>query len=95
MNAEIDDYREARGEVEKRWEKRGFLIHLVIYIIFNAVVFPVINFVYSPEDLWFYYPLIIWGIGIFGVHLPLGVLLFDKWWNRQEEQIKEILEKKR
>ncbi|MBL7117488.1 MAG: 2TM domain-containing protein [Candidatus Syntrophoarchaeum sp.] len=95
MSSEIEDYKEARRKVEKKDEKIGFFIHLGIYLVFNALIFPVINLVYTPEDLWFHYPIIIWGIGIFGVHLPLGLLLFDRWYNKQEEKIKELLKREK
>jgi len=96
LNSNIEDYKKARREVEKKEVKTGFIIHLAIYIIFNALIFLVINLVYTSELIWFLYHIIIfWGIGIFGVHLPMGVLLFDKWWNKEEEQIKGILGKKK
>ncbi|MFZ2070635.1 MAG: 2TM domain-containing protein [Halobacteriota archaeon] len=44
-------------------EKRGFLIHLVVYVLVNAMLIA-INFIHSPEDIWFFYPLLGWGIGI-------------------------------
>ncbi|HAG09468.1 MAG TPA: hypothetical protein DCK87_07925 [Desulfotomaculum sp.] len=44
-------------------EKRGFSVHLVVYVLVNAMLIA-INLIYSPEAIWFFYPLLGWGIGI-------------------------------
>lgn len=44
-------------------ERKGFLAHLVVYVLVNAMLIAT-NFIYSPETIWFFYPLIAWGIGI-------------------------------
>jgi hypothetical protein len=59
----LEEYKKAYEEVRKEEEKRPFLIHLVVYVLVNAMLI-IINFIYSPEDIWFFYPLIGWGIGI-------------------------------
>lgn len=48
--------------------KRVFLIHLFVYLIINAI-FALINFAQTPEEdqtreLWFFWPLAGWGIGV-------------------------------
>ncbi|WP_202319021.1 2TM domain-containing protein [Archaeoglobus neptunius] len=68
----LEDYKKAYREIRKEEEKRGFLVHLAVYLLVNAMLI-VINLIYSPEAIWFIYPLIGWGIGIsmhylFGVH---------------------------
>ncbi|MGL4552510.1 MAG: 2TM domain-containing protein [Gemmataceae bacterium] len=42
---------------------RGFYIHLANYLIVNALL-VVINLLTSPDRLWFYWPVLGWGIGI-------------------------------
>ncbi len=59
----LEEYKKAYREVRVEEEKRGFLTHLVVYVLVNAMLI-VINFLYSPEAIWFFYPLIGWGIGI-------------------------------
>ncbi len=59
----LEDYKNAYREIKTEVEKRGFLVHLVVYVLVNAMLIA-INFIYSPEDIWFFYPLIGWGIGI-------------------------------
>jgi len=59
----LEEYKKAYREIRADEEKRGFQIHLVVYLLVNAMLI-VINFVYSPEEIWFFYPLIGWGIGI-------------------------------
>ncbi len=61
---------------KERGAKRGFFVHLVVYIFVN-ILLVVINFLYSPKDIWFFYPLIDWGIGI-SMHYLFGVRWIEK-----------------
>ncbi len=63
-------YEQARRRVEA---KIGFFTHLGVYLIVNALLI-VINLQNSPDSLWFYWPLLGWGIGI-AFH-ALGVFVF-------------------
>lgn len=44
-------------------EKMGFFIHLTAQVLVN-VMLATINLLRSPDQLWFYWPLGGWGIGI-------------------------------
>lgn len=44
-------------------DKRGFLTPLIVCVLVNAMLIS-INFLYSPEDIWFFYPLLSGGIGL-------------------------------
>jgi hypothetical protein len=44
---------------------QGFRIHFITYIAVNVLLL-VINLATSPHRLWFYWPLLGWGIGILG-----------------------------
>ena len=59
----LEERKKAYREMAAEKAKRGFLTHLVVYILVNLMLI-VINFVYSRESIWFFYPLIGWGIGI-------------------------------
>jgi len=67
-----DAYERARRRVEARF---GFYIHLAVYVAVNALL-VVLNLVYSPDCLWFLWPLLGWGIGI-GFH---GLSIFAFPW---------------
>lgn len=41
--------------------KRGFLIHLFVYVAVNALLI-VVNLLYTPNYYWFLFPLIGWGL---------------------------------
>jgi hypothetical protein len=41
--------------------KRGFLIHLFVYVAVNALLI-VVNLLYTPHYYWFLFPLIGWGL---------------------------------
>ena len=78
----LEEYKKAYGEVVSEGEKREFSVHLVVYVLVNAMLIA-INFIYSPEDIWFFYPLIGWGIGI-SIHY-----LFAVHWIQKELTEKE------
>lgn len=44
--------------------KFGFYLHLAIYVATNIVLIA-INFATTPQHLWFWWPLLGWGIGLF------------------------------
>ena len=46
-------------------QDHGFRVHLITYVAVNALLLA-INLVTSPYKLWFYWPLLGWGIGILG-----------------------------
>jgi hypothetical protein len=54
------DHANAKKAVNARM---GFYIHLTAYLVVNAFLL-FINLATSPERLWFYWPLLGWGIGI-------------------------------
>ena len=72
----LEEYKKAYREVVSEEEKRDFLVHLVVYVLVNAMLIA-INFIYSPEAIWFFYPLIGWGIGI-SIHYLSGVRWIQK-----------------
>ena len=53
-------YERARKRVQA---VKGFYIHLAVYVIVNAGLVA-INLLTSPHELWFYWPLAGWGIGL-------------------------------
>ncbi|MEO0151145.1 MAG: 2TM domain-containing protein [candidate division WOR-3 bacterium] len=78
----LEKYKKAYREVVIEEERRAFLVHLVIYVLVNAMLIA-INFIYSPEVIWFFYPLIGWGIGL-SMHYLFGVHWINKELERRE-----------
>lgn len=54
------DYQKASDRVEA---KMGFYVHLTVYVLVNTLL-VVINYAKSPDNLWFYWVIGGWGIGI-------------------------------
>ncbi|MEW6186803.1 MAG: 2TM domain-containing protein [Thermodesulfobacteriota bacterium] len=84
-------------ELYRRAEKRvaakiGFYIHLFVYLGVNALLL-VINLTASPESLWFYWPLLGWGIGLF-FH-GLGIFVFSGPSSWKAKMIQKEMEKER
>jgi hypothetical protein len=88
---EQESYERAKKRVE---ELKSFYSHLFVYLAVNAGLF-LLNIITSPRHLWFYWPLIGWGIGlaIHGLSVFGTQNLLGKDW--EEKKIKEILEKEK
>lgn len=90
----MDDQSEYTQAMRRVRLIKAFYIHLFIYAIVNAGLF-LINILTSPDQLWFYFPLLGWGIGLV-VHglsvFGIGGMLGPEW---EQKKIKEIMKKKR
>lgn len=88
---EQETYERAKKRVE---ELKSFYSHLFVYLAVNAGLF-LLNIITSPRHLWFYWPLIGWGIGlsIHGLSVFGTQKLLGKDW--EEKKIREIMEKEK
>jgi 2TM domain len=59
----LAEYQRAASELRTEQERIGFIVHAVVYALVNALLIT-INLVYVPAVIWFFYPLIGWGIGL-------------------------------
>ena len=88
---EQERYYQAKKKVE---DIKGFYGNLIAYIIFNGF-FLVLNLLTSPNELWFYWPLIGWGVGV----LFHGMKVFNyspflsKDW--EERKMKQFMEEEK
>jgi len=83
--------REAYKRAKKRAEaKLGFYLHLAVYIVVNILLI-IINLSTSTEYLWFKWPLIGWGIGVF-FH-ALGTFVFSGGSVIKERMIEKEMKK--
>lgn len=80
-------YQRAKKKVEA---KLGFYIHLAVYIIVNILLI-IINLSTSTQYLWFKWPLIGWGIGVF-FH-ALGAFVFSGGSVIKERMIEKEMKK--
>ena len=54
---------DVRARARKRVaDIKGYYVHVGVYVIVNAALLA-INLLSSPDTLWFYWPLLGWGIG--------------------------------
>jgi hypothetical protein len=82
---------EAYQKAKKRVEaKIAFYIHLAVYVGVNILLL-MINLVTSTQYLWFKWPLIGWGIGLF-FH-ALGVFAFTEGSSIKERMIQKEMQK--
>ncbi len=59
----LEEYKKAYFEVYKEQRKKGFFLHLSIYILVNTTS-AIINFVFTPTFLWVIFPIVFWGMGV-------------------------------
>jgi hypothetical protein len=86
---EEERYYKARKRVE---EIKGFYGNLISYIVVNCILIGV-NLTTSPDHLWFYWPLMWWGIGVVfhGLKVFNYMPFFSKDW--EEKKIKDFMAK--
>ena len=91
MSGEItlEDYKRAWRKLKLREAKRGFIAHLTAYIAVNTAL-TIFNLLATSEDIWFYYPLIFWGIGL-AFHFVFSRPKFVLEWLQEEEAKIEYL----
>ncbi|HOZ75405.1 MAG TPA: 2TM domain-containing protein [Flavobacterium sp.] len=84
-------YFKAKKRVE---EIKGFYGNLASYIVVNIGLL-VLNLVTSPGHLWFYWPMIGWGIGVIihGMKVFNYMPFLGQDWEQQK--IREIMEKEK
>ena len=88
-NQELERYQCAQKQVE---EIKGFYGHLVSFVLVMLFLL-FINLRYSPQYLWFFWPLLGWGLGLFFHGLKAfnyTPFLGKDWENRK---IKEFMDK--
>ena len=88
---EHERYYQAQKKVE---DIKGFYGNLIAYIIFNGF-FLVLNLLTSPNELWFYWPLLGWGIGVLfhGMRVFNYSPFLSKDW--EARKMKEFMEKEK
>jgi len=84
-----ETYKRAKRRVEA---KIGFYIHLAVYIGVNILLL-IINLTASPQYLWFTWPLLGWGIGLFFHGLSVFVFLNRRFQGMKERMIEEEMKK--
>lgn len=84
-------YLKAQKRVE---DLKGFYGNLSSYILVNTGLI-ILNLVTSPEHLWFYYPLLGWGLGV--VLHAMSVFNYMPFLNRdwEENKIRELMHKEK
>jgi hypothetical protein len=79
--------RASRRAYRRAGVKLGFYIHLAAYIAVNLLL-VVVNFSTNPENLWFKWPLLGWGIGLFAHWFAtfVGPKLMQRLFERELEK---------
>lgn len=59
----LADYERAEADLRAIEGRISFTVHAAVFVLINAMLL-VINLVYAREFLWFFFPLVGWGIGL-------------------------------
>ncbi len=88
----LTDYERAEAEIRAREGRMSFNIHAAIYVLVNIMLIA-INLMFVPQFLWFFFPLIGWGIGL-TMHYLFAVRFVESqtedWQARVEHRAREI-----
>ena len=80
------EFRAARKQVKK---KKGVFVHLAVFLS-TALFFFLMNFVTSPGDWWWFFPMLPWGIGLAIHYLVVfgfpGSGILSREWEEKEMQ---------
>lgn len=89
IHNEEERYYQAKKRVE---EIKGFYGHLISYVVVNVGLL-VLNLLTSPKHLWFFWPMLGWGIGL--LFHALKVFNYSPFFNKEWEdrKIREFMEK--
>lgn len=90
LKQETTEDKESYEAAKKRVEEiKGFYVHVAVYVIVNAGLFA-INMITNSDTLWFYWPLLGWGIGL-AIHafafITEGKLLGPEWEKRKVREL--------
>jgi len=85
----LEDYKRVYRWIVRREERRGFLLHVLAYLVGNGILIAV-NLSYAPQVLWFLYPLLGWGI-LLALHHQVAVRWLDYTLDRREALAEELL----
>jgi hypothetical protein len=90
-NNDEQRYVDAKKRVD---EIKGFYGNLASYVVVN-IFLMILNLLTSPEYLWFFWPLLGWGIGI--VFHGLKVFRISPFLNKEweEKKIKQFMEEEK
>jgi hypothetical protein len=89
MIYDSEQYQQARARVQ---QLRGLYLHAGVFVLVNLCLL-LLNLITNAQSLWFYWPLIGWGIGLTAhafVVLWFGGVLGKEW---EERKIREIMER--
>jgi hypothetical protein len=59
----MDDHEIYQRAKRRVGQLRGFYVHATVYVLVNALLIT-INLLASRDHIWFFYPLLGWGIGL-------------------------------
>ena len=90
-NNEYEKYQRAQKQVQ---EIKGFYGHLLTYVLI-LIFFLVINLKYTPKYLWFFWPMLGWGIGLLfhGLKAFNYTPFLGKGW--EQRKIKEFMDREK
>ncbi|MCP4715502.1 MAG: 2TM domain-containing protein [Deltaproteobacteria bacterium] len=72
----LQSYQKAHRAVQVKDSKKGFKIHLLVYVL-NNIVLVTVNLMTNPEYLWCLGSLFGWGVGVIS-HYITAVAIINK-----------------
>ena len=83
----LENYKRAERELTMEETRRGFRMHAAFYIGVNIALI-ILNLVTEPDYLWFFFPLVGWGIGL-AMHYLFDVRPVGRNTTQRQERIEQ------
>jgi len=89
MQKELDEFEKYQHVQRRMSAVKRFYFHALVYILMNMLLL-VVNVITSPERLWFYYPLLGWGLLLLGHE----IFVFERsgYFNKRSESEQRVPE---
>lgn len=88
----VAEYEQAEGQIRAEEGRISFYVHAGVYLLVNAMLLA-INLAFVPQVLWFFFPLLGWGIGL-TMHYLFAVRFVRRetrdWQARVEQRAREL-----
>lgn len=90
-NSEFEHYQAAKKKVDNI---KGFYGNLISYVLVNLFLLY-INLKYTPEHLWFFWPMLGWGVGVLfhGIKVFNWLPFLGKDW--ETKKLKQFMEEEK
>ena len=88
----MTDEEKIKIATKKAKQTLALLYHFFIYVLF-VIIFMIFNYIVTPKYIWWYWPAMGWGIGVFAHYISVkgffSKKIEQKWIEKELKKMKE------